>query len=605
MSERVVIDPITRIEGHLRVELDWDPDAKKIDQAWSESTQYRGLEEIVKGRDPRDVWAFLQRICGVCTSTHAIASVVAVENALGITPPKQAQLIRDIVLGAQEVQDHVIHFYHLHAQDWVDVASAASADPQAAVDFARSIGSTWKGNTLERFTAVRDKVAEIVASGQLSIFTGGYWGHAAYKLPAEANLMAVSHYLDALEFQRSVIRIVTTFGGKNPHPNFLVGGMACTIDPERSESINQVQIDQIQGWIDETLEFVNTCYVPDGLAILSVYGGPNRRIDDPATSPDWFTVGATAPNFLAVGRSGSMYAGNPAEATVDPLNHDIKPGVVLDGNLELVPFEPEKLMESIASAWYTYADGAKELHPSEGETTAVYTGPKPPYAPAGDGYLVDHADANDGKYTWCKSPRYDGRPMQVGPAARVLVAFLEGDPHTTELVNLAVEKLGIEAWQLNSTAGRTLARAVEAATTARRLNETFGQFVTNLKNGDIDVFDSSKWDPSSWPTTATGYSFVEVARGNLSHWVTIKRGKVERYQAVVPTTWLAGGRDDAGVQGPYEESLAGATSPTPHPLLDPAQPLEAMRTIHSFDPCMSCAVHVLDPDGEELGVVTS
>ena len=611
MSERVVIDPLTRIEGHLRVELDWDPDARTIDTAWSETTQFRGLEEIVKGRDPRDVWAFLQRICGVCTSTHAIASITAVENALGITPPRQARRIRDIVLGAQEVQDHVIHFYHLHALDWVDVASAATADPQAALDFARSIGSTWKGNTLERFTAVRDKVVEIVESGQLSIFTGGYWGHEAYKLPPEANLMAVSHYLDALEFQRSIIRIVTTFGGKNPHPNFLVGGMACTIDPERSESVNQVQLDQIRAWIAETVEFVNECYVPDGLAILSVYGGPNRPgAQDPAANPDWFTIGATEPNFLAVGRSGAIHSGNPAETKAEPgdLHHDIKPGVVLDGNLELLPFDPAKLTESIATAWYTYEDGAKELPPSEGETTVAYTGPKPPYRPAvDDGPWLADTDNNtwDGKYTWCKAPRYDGRPMQVGPAARVLVAYLQGDPHTNQLVDLAVETLGIEPLHLNSTAGRTLARAVEAATTAKLLSDTFEQFVTNLKSGDIDVFDSSSWDPSSWPTKTSGYSFVEVARGNLSHWVTIKRGKVERYQAVVPTTWLAGGRDDAGVQGPYEESLAGTSSATPHPLVDPERPLEALRTIHSFDPCMSCAVHVLDPDGEQLGVVTS
>lgn len=611
MSERVVIDPLTRIEGHLRVELDWDPAAQTIDKAWAETTQYRGLEEIVKGRDPRDVWAFLMRICGVCTSTHAIASVAAVEDALGITPPVQARRIRDIVLGAQEVQDHVIHFYHLHALDWVDVASIAlyEGDDLAtkAMDFARSIGSTWKGNTQERFAAVEQKVRDIVASGQLSIFTGGYWGHPAYKLPPEANLMAVSHYLDALEFQRSMIRIVTTFGGKNPHPNFLVGGMACTIDPDRSESVNQVQLDQIRGWIAETLEFVNECYVPDGLAILSVYGGPNRPgAEDPATSPDWFNVGATAPNFLAVGRSGALHSGNPNETKVetDDLHHDIKPGVVLDGVLEVLPLDPDKITEGIATAWYTYADGATELHPAEGETTATYTGPKPPYRPAvEDGPWL--ADSEDGKYTWSKAPRYDGRPMQVGPAARVLVAYLQGDPHTTELVDLAVAKLGIEPGQLNSTAGRTLARAVEAATTARRLSETFDQFVTNLKNGDIEVFDSSKWAPSSWPTKATGYSFVEVARGNLSHWVTIERGKVKHYQAVVPTTWLASGRDDAGVPGPYEEALGGSSSPTPHPLLDPTQPLEALRTVHSFDPCMSCAVHVLDPEGNQLGAVTS
>ncbi|MCL2424360.1 MAG: nickel-dependent hydrogenase large subunit, partial [Micrococcales bacterium] len=471
--------------------------------------------------------------------------------------------------------------------------------------------STWKGNTLERFTAVRDKVVEIAESGQLSIFTGGYWDHPAYQLPPAANLMAVSHYLDALEFQRSIVRIVTTFGGKNPHPNFLVGGMACSVDPNRSESINQVQLDQVQKWIDETIEFVNTCYVPDGLAILSVYGGPNRP--DP-TSPDWFTIGATAPNFLALGRSGAIYSGDPAKANVDKkndLHRDLDPGVVLDGELKLKPFDPAKLEESIRSAWYTYAGDKKSLHPSKGETKVSYTGPKPPYRPAKpEGEFL--ADSRDGKYTWCKEPRYDGRAMQVGPTARVLSAYLQKDPHTVELVDLAVEMLGIEPGQLNSTAGRTLARAVEAATAARRLDETFAQFVADLKVGDIDVFDGTKWDPSTWPKGEVhGYSFVEVARGNLSHWVSIKDGKVTRYQAVVPTTWLASGRDDASVAGPYEEALGGDSSlaalpwATAHPLADPTQPLEVMRTIHSFDPCMSCAVHVLDPDGNELGVVTS
>jgi len=465
--------------------------------------------------------------------------------------------------------------------DWVNVPSAATADPAKAVAFAQAIGSTWKGNTLERMTAVRDTVQGILDSGQLTIFTGGYWDHADYRLPPEANLMAVAHYLDALEFQRSMIRIGTVFGGKNPHPNFLVGGMACTIDPNKSESINQVQTDEIADWIAESVEFVQTCYVPDALAIVGVY-------------KDYFDIGAAQPNFLAVGMAGATFAGDPNNARVVSAHTEVKPGLLLGGDYATVhPFDPTKVEEWVSSAWYSYDAGDVGLTPDKGETTVHYTGPTPPYEWLGD---------ND-KYTWCKAPRYDGMPIQVGPVARVLLAYAQGHARTKEIVDGAAKTLGIRLSQLNSTAGRTLARAVECLTSAEILAQTtFPTFVKNLKSGDLDVFDATHWDPESWPAESSGYSFVEVARGNLSHWVTIEHGKVARYQAVVPTTWLAGGRDASGHQGPYEESLAGNGK---HPLADPKQPLEPLRTIHSFDPCMSCAVHVLDPDGVELQTVAS
>jgi hydrogenase large subunit len=378
-----------------------------------------------------------------------------------------------------------------------------------------------------------------------------------------------------------MIRIGTVFGGKNPHPNFLVGGMACTIDPQRSESINQVQVDQIGDWIAESVEFVSTCYVPDALAIAGVY-------------KDYFDIGAAQPSFLAVGMAGATFAGNPADSALDNAHTQVKPGVVLDGDYSKVhPFDPAKITEWVSSAWYTYEGGDIGLTPDKGETTVAYTGPPPPYE-----WLADSDE-----YTWCKAPRYDGRPVQVGPVARVLLAYIQGHERTKEIVDGAVATLGITIDQINSTAGRTLARAVECLTSVEILaEETFPTFVKRLKSGDIDVFDSTKWEPSSWPDKASGYSFVEVARGNLSHWVSIEDGKVSRYQAVVPTTWLGGGRDAEGQQSPYEESLAGNGK---HPLLDPAAPLEPLRTIHSFDPCMSCAVHVLDPEGRQLGEAVS
>ena len=581
MAEQVVIDPLTRIEGHLRIEM--ETDAEKIKKAWSVSTQFRGLELIVRDRDPRDVWAFVQRTCGVCTSVHAIASVLAVENAIGSQVPEAAKLIRHLVLGSQEIQDHVIHFYHLHALDFVNVANAAKADPRKALDFANSIGSKWRGNNLKRFTEVHDTLVGVLESGQLSVFTGGYWDHPDYRLPPEADLMAVAHYLDALEFQRSIIRVNTVFGGKNPHPNFLVGGMACSIDPNSSESINQVQLDQVKTWIQETIEFVNDCYYPDVLAIAGVY-------------KDYFNIGATHPNYLAVGLAGSMYGGDPAQARARDTHAVIKPGVIFNNDLKgMQAFDPKKIEEHIASAWYSYPEGDdKGLHPSVGVTEVNYTGPTPPFK-----WL---AGAEDGKYTWSKAPRYDGKPMQVGPQARLMVALAQGYEPTVKLVNQATKKLGITVEQINSTMGRTFARCAEAVVSADLLMEDYNSLVKCIQDGNTDVFDASKWEPSSWPEECQGYSLVEVARGNLSHWVTIKDGKVANYQQVVPTTWLAGGRDAKGQTGIYEESLQGSGE---HPLVNPKEPLEPLRTIHSYDPCMSCGVHILDPDGNLLTEVST
>ena len=423
---------------------------------------------------------------------------------------------------------------------------------------------------------------KILESGQLSVFTGGYWDHPDYRLPPEADLMCVAHYLDALEFQRSMIRINTVFGGKNPHPNFLVGGMACSIDPQSSESINQVQMDQVKTWVEEINEFVKDCYYPDILALGGVY-------------KDYFDIGATHPNYLAVGLAGSMFAGDPNKSRLSSPHTAIKPGVIFDDDLTKVhPFDPHKIEEFITSAWYEYSVGDKKgLTPDKGETTVKYTGPQPPFKWLGD----------RDKYTWSKAPRYDGKPMQVGPVARMLLAYAQGYEPVKKLLDGAIATLGITPKQINSTMGRTFARAAEAVVSADLMREDYNALVKNIKEGDIDVFDASKWEPSRWPAEAQGYAFIEVARGDLSHWVSIKDGKVDRYQAVVPTTWLAGGRDAQGVTGPYEESLMGTGT---HPLVDPKAPLEPMRTIHSYDPCMSCGVHILDPDGNLLGeAVTS
>jgi hydrogenase large subunit len=563
MSNRVVLDPVTRIEGHLRIEM--TTKGGTIDEAWSETTQFKGIELVVKDRDPRDAWAFVQRICGVCTAVHAVASIRAVEDALQYPVPKQADLIRNLVLGSQMVQDHVIHFYHLQALDFVNVVGASKADPAKAAAIATSIEPKYELNSVARFTEVRDTVAKILASGQHSLFTNGYWDHPGYLLPPEVDLIGVSHYLDALSFQRSMIQINTIFGGKNPHPNFLVGGMAAPINMDNSITINQVKLDKIRGLVDESLAFAENVYLPDVLAILAAY-------------KDYARIGASSPNYLALGKAGYNGSGYPT-------NSGFTPGALFDGKLDVHEFDMAKVEEFVTSGWYDYSAGNdKGLHPYDGETTPHYTGPKPPYE-----WLADQD-----KYTWSKAPRYDGRAVQVGPLPRILMAYVQKDAETVEMVDPILRSLGLGIDALNSTAGRILGRAIESVLLARQMKVWFDQFVTNIKAGDVTTFNPDKWEPTTWPSSSKGVGFAEVGRGTLSHWVHIDDGKISNYQCVVPSTWNGSGRA-LGQKGPYEEALSNG-----HPLVDPKAPLEALRTIHSFDPCQSCGIHVLDAEGTEV-----
>jgi len=566
--QRIVIDPITRIEGHLRIEL--EADNGRISNAWACTTQFRGIEKIVQGRDPRDAWALVQRICGVCTGVHAIASIRAVEDALACPVPRAAELIRSLMMEMGTVQDHVIHFYHLHALDWVDVVSALKADPVQTARLAASL-SDWPTNSAAHFSAVRQKLQESVAGGQFSLFSNGYWGHPDYRLPPEANLMAVAHYLEALEWQRDVIRLQTIFGGKNPHPNFLVGGMACSINMDNQLTVNQVSLAQLEGMIQRARAFVEQVYWPDLLAIASFY-------------KEYADIGISSPHLMAVGEGGYSCAGMPKGA--------LKPGIVTDSDpTKLVAFDANRIAEYITSSWYDYPDGDKTgRHPWKGETNPHYTGPTPPYQ-----HLSD-----SGKYTWCKAPRYDDQAMQVGPNARLLAGYAQGHPATVKELDAVLHKLGLKPAQLNSTLGRTLARALESLLMARRMTETFDTFVAGIRQGDVSTFNPERWEPGSWPKSAQGVGFVEAARGTLSHWVQIENRKIVRYECVVPSTWNSSGRDPHGQMGPYEQALAGTGR---HPLVDPQRPLEVLRTIHSFDPCQSCAVHLVDLTGRPMGEV--
>jgi len=561
---RVVVDPITRIEGHLRIEA--QSENGKITKAWASSTQFRGIEIIMQGRDPRDAWAFTQRICGVCTAVHAVASCRAVEDALNIKIPANANTIRNLVTGMQFIQDHVIHFYHLHALDWVDVVSALSADPATAAKIAQSI-SPWPNNGEPELRAVQNRLKKFVGSGQLGIFTNGYWGHPAYKLPPEVNLIAVSHYLQALDWQRDVIRLHTVFGGKNPHPNFLVGGMASAINLDEAATINAVRLAELTGMIARARAFVEQVYWPDLLTIAGYY-------------KEWGAIGSGVPNYLACGEF--------PEADVRDVDKLYFPrGIILDKDLTKVhEYDQAKVREYIHSSWYEYQKGDEAgLHPYEGETFPRYTGPKTPWT-----YLQDET-----KYTWMKAPRYEGRAMQVGPLARMLVAYASGHRDVRDIVGEALGKLKVGPEVLFSTLGRTAARGMETVLITRKMEQWLGELITRIGNGDTATFTKEKWEPSTWPAKSEGYGYLDAPRGALGHWVQIEGGSISRYQCVVPSTWNCSPRDAQGQAGPYEASLADN-----HPLLDPQRPLEILRTIHSFDPCMACGVHVLDAEGREV-----
>jgi [NiFe] hydrogenase large subunit/hydrogenase large subunit len=567
---RVVVDPVTRIEGHLRIEAEVDGGA--VRDAWSSSTMFRGIELILKGRDPRDAWAFTQRICGVCTTVHAIASIRAVENAIGAVPPPNARLLRNLIIAAQAVQDHVIHFYHLHALDWVDIVSALSADPVKTSSLAQSI-SDWPLSSPKYFTSVRDRIKGFVDRGQLGPFANAYWGHPAYRLPAEANLMAVAHYLEALDWQREFIKMHAVLGGKNPHlQSFLVGGMATPVDPNSQAALNAGTIAELKQLVAKARDFVVRVYIPDLLAIASFY-------------KDWAGHGRGIGNYLAYGEYPDTEG---AGSTLF-----LPRGIIRARDLTKVePFDQAKVTEYVAHSWYQYQQGdGVALHPFQGETMPNYTGPEPPYE-----LLGLEADTTK-KYSWLKSPRYDDQPMEVGPLARMLVAYVSGHARVKELVGAVVKSLNIGPEALFSTLGRVAARGLETQLLAEKMGDWVDALGANMASGELRIHDNSKWEPSSWPADAMGAGFHEAPRGALGHWVSIHNGVINNYQCVVPSTWNAGPRDAKGQRGPYEEALLGT------PVADPKRPVEILRTVHSFDPCMACGVHVVDATRREIARV--
>ena len=570
MSQRIVVDPITRIEGHLRIEADINSNGK-ITDAYSSGTMVRLIEEILRGRDPRDAWAFVGRVCGVCTTVHSLASVRSVEDALGIVIPPNAELVRNIMFCTQYMHDHVVHFYHLHALDWVDIVSALKADPKATSEIAQSI-SNWPKSSPGYFSDLQKRLTRFVESGQLGIFANGYWGHPAYKLPPEINLIGVAHYLEALEWQKEIVKVHAIFGGKNPHPNYLVGGMACAITLDDVSGINAERLAHVGQLLRDAKTFIEQVYIPDLLAIAPYY-------------LDWGAIGGGLGSYM-------VYGDLPTNGYNDPESFKFPSGVILNKNindvLDVDLRSESEVQEFISNSWYDY-DGGDDvgLHPWKGETKLNYTGPKPPY---------DNLNTDE-KYSFLKTPRWKGHAVEVGPLARMLVGYARGREDFKEVVDSTLAKLGVPIDALFSTLGRTAARGLETILVSQWAQEFFDGLLTNLRNGDIRMANMEKFHPNQWEPESMGVGHMEAPRGALAHWCVIKDGKLENYQLVVPSTWNASPRDKDGNRSAYEAALIDT------PIADPERPVEILRTIHSFDPCLACAVHLYDEEGKHVNQV--
>ena len=560
-KKRISIDPITRIEGHLRIDCEIENGV--VTNAWSSGTMWRGMENIVKGSDPRDAWMIMQRICGVCTTVHAIMSVRAVEDALGAKVPVNAQYIRNMILSAHSMHDHIVHFYQLSAMDWVDITAALNADPDKAAEMLKGV-STWGLNSANEFHNVQNKIKSLVESGQLGIFANGYFGHPAMKLPPEVNLIAVAHYLQALECQRDCNRIVALLGGKTPHiQNLAIGGVANPINLDSQSVLNLERLMFVKSCIDRLNDFVTQVYRVDAAIIAAYY-------------PEWLNLGKTSGNYLSVPEY--------------PIDGDNSKFALTGGyieNFDISTFRPitqqkdefvvKGIKESGKHAWY---EDDEPLEPWAGLTRPKYTGWQ-----------------DEGKYSWVKAPSFYGKVVEVGPLAYLMCNLANENKDTLHHFNHIkglYEKLSgntLSVDHLHSTLGRIIARTVHCCVLNNILEQQWKLLVDNIGTGDTVAYLKT-----DIPQTGEfkGVGFGEVPRGMLSHWVVVKNGKIENYQAVVPSTWNAGPRNQNDEMGPYELSIIGT------PVADPTKPLEVVRTIHSFDPCMSCAVHVVNTENGEV-----
>ncbi len=582
-KKHIVVDPITRIEGHLRIEAVIDENNTIVD-AYSSSTLFRGIETILKGRDPRDAGLLAMRICGVCTGTHYQRSIESVEDAFDITIPKNARIVRNLIQGSLYLHDHLVHFYHLHALDFVDVVSALSADPkktaEEAVKWAKVAGTIPYVEGATKFEEIQARVAKFVKQGRLGIFGNGYWGNKHYKLTPEQNLIGVAHYLQALDIQREMAKMQAIFGGKNPHPqSIVVGGVTCVQDIQ-----NPARIALFKDLLKLSTDFVKKAYLPDVYMAGTMYA--DEATDSKATFTELMAgkgVGGTGGGLLNYMSYGDFRLDDTGFYNAKTL---FPSGIVYGGDISKVEdVDPEKIAEDVTHSWYE-GTGAPE-HPYEGTTIPKYTGLDK--RDDGIAYLK-----TDEKYSWIKTPIYNDTRVEVGPLARMVVGVARKDERITKYVMNFLERGNLPVSVLFSTVGRTAARAIETELMSDAMMEWVDELAANAAGGDLSTWTEFDFDKVSVKTKGMG--LAEAPRGSLGHWVKIDEGKITNYQAVVPSTWNAGPRDYKGRMGAYEASLIGTK------VADPEQPLEIIRTVHSFDPCIACAVHVVDTKGKELGV---
>ena len=586
-NKHIIVDPITRIEGHLRIEAVIDSNNKIID-AWSSSTMFRGIETIVKDRDPRDVGLMTMRICGVCTGTHYQRSIEAVEDAFNITIPKNARLVRNLIQGALYMHDHLVHFYHLHALDFVDVVASTKADPaktaKEAEKWAKVAGHKPYISAEADFKAVQDRIIKFVKEGRLGIFGNGYWGNNSYKLTPEQNLIGVAHYLKALDIQRDLAKMQAILGGKNPHPqSIVVGGVTCVQDIQ-----NPARLGLFKQLLQDGNEFIKGAYLPDIYMAGTMY--KDEATDASATFHATNKkgalgkgVGGTGGGLLSYMTYGDFRLDDTGFYKAKTL---FKKGVVLDGDITKVhELDEEMITEDVTHAWYE-GTGSPE-HPYDGTTIPKYTG----LNKKDDGYAYLKTDE---KYSWIKSPLYNGRKVEVGPLARIVVGYVGGDELTKKYADNFLKRSGLPITVLFSTVGRTAARAIETEMIGDVMVDWLDELAKNVAMGDLSTWRDFYFDEVSQESKGRG--LAEAPRGALGHWIRIKDGKVANFQAIVPSTWNAGPRGPNGEIGAYEASLIGTV------VANPEEPLEIIRTVHSFDPCIACAVHVVDTKGKELAV---
>jgi [NiFe] hydrogenase large subunit len=533
---RVVIDPVSRIEGHLRIEV--EVTGGQVTKAWSSATLFRGIETILNGRSPHDAPVITQRLCGVCTYVHQLCSVRAIEDAVNATITDNARIVRNLTLGAQFLHDHVVHFYHLHGLDWADITSALAANANTAANLARAISPDAEPID---FGAVKARLQGLVDTGNLGPFANGYWGHLAYRLNPEENLILAAHYLKALEKQVVAARMMAILGGKNPHPqSTVVGGVTC------GGELSAARLNTFRTYLEEALRFVDTAYIPDLKLVAARY-------------PEWTGLGRFH-NFMACGE----FPQGPSL----PGDLFMPQGMILNGDyLHVQPLDQALITEHVARSWYV---GTTEQHPQTGQTLPSFTG----------------LDTDD-RYSWSKAPRYDSQAMEVGPLARVLVGYGLGQHEFVTTVQGFLLGTGLSEADLLSTLGRTAARAIETVIIGGGMSQWLNELQTNLAGGNQQIYRDYTM------TSGTGIGFTEAPRGALGHWINIQNNTIGAYQMVVPSTWNFGPRCGEDIPGPLEQALVGV------PVADPANPLEVLRVIHSFDPCIACGVHVIDREKNE------